>query len=1411
MGSSLGAGLGFSVFPHSWRSGQSVSAATALRAAPSVPVKARPRRRLRDRQDWQLCPEETAKFAAQFGGFQQALCQAKPGDPTWEATESRLRQVCAGVCAMNVGATPISSFLRHQVAPCNLWVCAPYRSVGSLLRSYHQKRQQIEHSNQACPDFPEFLEALFIVPKFTHKSWWSLVKGFEVVHEYPAGTANLFQAPPTQPDGAWQDMGPLKWPVVVLRDSPSPRLRSLSAGRGYGPAFEPIALPHPATTQPLVDVSSSAPSAEADAGLQPCSNLLIRVAVKCRGQRLVALLDSGATENYVDPNVVKLLSLPVLHVPGKCVKLANGAYQDASSQLPVLPFRIGTFKDKQTFTVTHLAVDDMVLGKPWLAAHNPDIDWVANTIHISKLGVHYTLPPVLEEQEDVGLLSASRAAKAIKHGATGFLAVLRETHPDVPADPVDTAIADLPLPPLHDGKWPAQAREILLKHRGVFAKLTGLPPVRGVEHEILLTPGHKPPFGPVYQMSPFELEEVKRQLAELIDKDWIQPSRSPYGAPILFVRKKNGKLRLCCDFRAVNKLTVKNRYPLPRIDELLDRLQGATIFSKLDLDSAYHQIRIEEADIPKTAFRTRYGHFEWKVLPFGLTNAPATFQCLMNRVLHPFLDRFVIVYLDDILIFSKSPAEHLRHLDMVLQALEDAQLHAGIAKCAFGLSTVEYLGHVISPDGISPDPAKVSAVRDWPTPKTVHHVRQFLGLTGFYRKFIRHYAHLALPLTALTREHTPWVWRDAIEQKAFDALKEALTSAPALVMADPNLPYQVYTDASGFALGAVLLQDHGAGPQPVAYLSKKLSDTERAYPTGDREMLGIVHALTAWRCYLEGAEFTVNSDHLNHTWFAAKKTQNLSRRQTKWMEWLESYYGAVDIQYKAGKANLSDPLSRRPDLASMSSALDSSLLDSLRAGYDADPYYLQHPKYLVARNGIYYMRDRIAVPNDKALKLKLLHECHDCPSAGHLGVTKTLQRVAQRFWWPHLARSVRHYVVACPSCQLNKPSTQAPAGLLHPLPIPHEKFESITMDLITDLPLTKHGHDAVLTVVDRLTKLVRFVPTRKDASAAVIAGLMRQHWFRAYGLPTSIVSDRDRRFVSHFWRALFSGLGTELKFSTAFHPQTDGQSERANRTLEEILRHFVSPRQDDWDDWLDLAEYAINDSVNPSTGYSPFYLCFGHNPVSPLDLALNPVVVPAAQTALDDMRATMQHAKVRLAEAQVRMATQHDEHHRDVTFVVGDLVRLSTANLSLPSTMTKKLTARYLGPFSVEKVVSPVAYQLKLPKALKIHPVFHVSLLQPWHVDPEHPQRTTVLRPPPVDAEEDRFYVECLLDKRQRRRGRGFSVEYLVRWRGYGPEDDMWVNAKQIDDDVIEAYEATHHAALPTATRSTRRSPRRRQ
>lgn len=1286
---------------------------------------------------------------------------------------------CANPDGSNAQATKFyhsqKSFLKANVEGENIWLNAPFRRAGTFLRHYLENKERA----------PTQTSGVIVLPQWENKPWWKLTQGFRLLRTYPAGT-DLFTAPSKEPGGPRVSMGPTKWPVCVFWDPPMTQ--------GFVKALTKDS-----------DNQEETPSTELY-GLRPTATQLIKFHGRVQGRSVRILLDCGAGDNYINKTLAQELQLPTIFQPGKVVQLAGPVTQDASSLIPSLQFRIGQYKDRLPFTVTKLVEYDMILGKPWLTYRNPEIDWIANTVRFHRRGTNYTLhPPVEDQSPQVALLSALQCKRELRKGATAILALLTQVE-DAIDDDGSSPSGNLSSPTVrHSSEWQTQLQGVLDKHATVFQSLPkGLPPKRAVDHRIELVEGAQPPYLPTYRLSPRELEEVKRQLTELLEMDYIQPSKSPFGAPILFVPKKNGKLRMCVDYRALNKLTIKNRYPLPRIDELLDRLQGATCFSKIDLQSGYHQIRIAEEDIPKTAFRTRYGHYEWKVLPFGLTNAPATFQALMNDALRPYLDDFVIVYLDDICIYSKTPEEHLQHLDAVLTALEQHHLYAGLDKCTFGVEEMEFLGHVVGKDGVTMDPKKVQAVTEWPVPKTIKEVRGFLGLTGYYRRFIRHYAHSALPLTELTKQSVHWRWGDK-EQKAFETLKTKITEAPVLTLPDPSLPYEVYTDASDFALGGVLLQDQGSGLQPIAYLSRKLSDTERRYPTGDKELLAIFWTLTEWRCYLEGADFRVNSDHLNHTWFQSKR--NLTRRQAKWSQWLESYYGGVDIKYKEGKDNLSDPLSRRVDLRTITTVSTSDLIERISDAYETDPYYDNPPPFLHNEGGVWYFGERIAVPRSVELRQALLRECHDSPSSGHQGITKTLQLLARKFWWPHMGRSVYAYVRACPSCQRSKPSHLLPGGLLQPLETPSHRWEQITMDLITDLPPTRNGHDAIVTFVDRLSKQVHFAPTKKTVDAPGLANIFRRTIYRLHGMPRIIITDRDERFLSNFWRALFNVVGTELRYSTAYHPQTDGQSERANRTLEDYLRHYTSPRQDDWDDYLDLAEFAINNSVNPSTGYTPFFLTYGSNPASLLDHSTE-ALVPKAQEFLENMTDALQHAKTKLHEAQTRQAIQANKHRRNVTFQVGDKVRLSTTNLKLPSTMTKKLAPRYIGPFRVEKVINPVAYKLKLPKSLRIHPVFHVSLLQPWHTDNEFPpHQDTAYHPPPVIPEDNQYLVEALLDKRITGRG---QTEYLVRWQGYGPEWDLWRPASDIEASLIQAYEATHHAAHPPTRRSTRKAPRRR-
>ncbi|KAI3712422.1 hypothetical protein L1987_70978 [Smallanthus sonchifolius] len=432
--------------------------------------------------------------------------------------------------------------------------------------------------------------------------------------------------------------------------------------------------------------------------------------------------------------------------------------------------------------------------------------------------------------------------------------------------------------------------------------LPGLPPPRQVEFRIDLVPRATPVAKAPYRLAPSEMQELASQLQELSSKGFIRPSHSPWGAPVLFVKKKDGSFRMCIDYHELNKLTIKNRYPLPHIDDLFDQLQGSTCFSKIDLRSGYHQLRVLDEDIPKTAFRTRYGHYEFMVIPFGLTNAHAVFMDLMNRVCKPYLHKFVIVFIDDILVYSKTKAEHEQHLRLILELLKKEQLYAKFSKCEFWLKEVQFLGHIVNDKGIHVDPAKIEAVKNWSTPKTPTETRSFLGLAGYYRHFISNFSNISVPLTALTHKGKHYEWGPK-QEEAFQTLKHKLCNAPILTLPSGNDDFVVYCDASNQGLGCVLMQRG----QVIAYTSRQLNVHEKNYTTHDLELGAVVFALKIWRHYLYGTKCVVFTDHksLQHIF----NQKELNMRQRRWVELLNDY--DCEIRYHPGKANIvADALSR---------------------------------------------------------------------------------------------------------------------------------------------------------------------------------------------------------------------------------------------------------------------------------------------------------------------------------------------------------------------------------------------------------------------------------------------------------------------------------------------------------------------
>ncbi|GJZ24389.1 putative nucleotidyltransferase, ribonuclease H [Tanacetum coccineum] len=466
----------------------------------------------------------------------------------------------------------------------------------------------------------------------------------------------------------------------------------------------------------------------------------------------------------------------------------------------------------------------------------------------------------------------------------------------------------LPMIPAGGGFMDSVYHEVKSKHNIELQNhknryLPGLPPTRQVEFQIDLVPGAAPVARAPYRLAPSEMKELSEQLQELSDKGFIRPSSSPWGAPVLFVKKKDGSFWMCIDYRELNKLTVKNRYPLPRIDDLFDQLQGSSVYSKIDLRSGYHQLRVREEDILKTAFRTRYGHYEFQVMPFGLTNAPAVFMDLMNRVCKPYLDKFVIVFIDDILIYSKDKKEHEEHLKAILELLKKEELYAKFSKCEFWIPKVQFLGHVIDCQGIHVDPAKIESIKDWASPKTPMEIRQFLGLAGYYRRFIEGFSKIAKPMTKLTQKKVAFEWGDK-QEAAFQTLKNKLCSAPILALPQGAENFIVYCDASHKGLGAVLMQNE----KVIAYASRQLKIHEKNYTTHDLELGAVVFALKIWRHYLYGTKCTVFTDHKSLQHILDQKELNM--RQRRWLELLSDY--DCEIRYHPGKANVvADALSRK--------------------------------------------------------------------------------------------------------------------------------------------------------------------------------------------------------------------------------------------------------------------------------------------------------------------------------------------------------------------------------------------------------------------------------------------------------------------------------------------------------------------
>ncbi|KAG2195271.1 hypothetical protein INT47_005046 [Mucor saturninus] len=1072
------------------------------------------------------------------------------------------------------------------------------------------------------------------------------------------------------------------------------------------------------------------------------------------GQQLATLIDSGASDNYVSPHVVKMLpKYRFTLVHDRQVETAGGTISKIKYKVAMLINLNGYLNEITAYVFA--TKFDLILGRSWLKQVRPTPDWLTDSWYLNNGRVRLEPLPQSSKLRETPklnyLISHKQADRFIKKGGDGFLLFIQpvDTHMELHTATTTTAHNQ------DDTYWDQLVKEFTSVFRD---ELPGLPPDRGIHH-LIDTGNANPVSRPPYKMSPLELDELQKQLKELLQLGLIKPSASPWGASVLFVRKKPdpgsdkpGALRMCIDYRAVNKLTTRNSSSLPRIDECLERLGGARYFTSLDLKSGYHQIRIAPSDVPKTAFNTRYGQFSWLVLPFGLSNAPPVFQSLMSSILAEHIDKTVLVYLDDILIYSKNYEDHKKHVRQILNILKKEKLIANLKKCEFGKSELTFVGYRISRHGISPSPDKVKILQNWPRMTNVQEVRQFIGFAQFYKRFIKNFASIAAPLTDLTRgtgmKTRPIVWTDAC-QKSFDRLKELLASSTVLHVVDMTKPFHIEVDASDRGCGAVLLQpgDDPSRPwHPICFESKKYADSEAKLPAQERELMSILHALRVWRCYVDGcpAGYTVFSDHLPLEYFRSKDKP--PSRLVRWINELELY--SPKIVYKPGKENtIPDILSRMPfndtpspapmepdylyavwdkfpttirydwPLLLIPSSREKVKTDELKALLDKEA-----EKFHITANRVF--RKVVIDPTNNVTKLvaflpfaeraDTVSDYHD--TFGHAGFKSMIKFLTPRFWWPTMKSDVQQWISVCPSCQINSRKPRAHQDEMHPLKVP-TAFDRWHLDFL-DLPTTTKGNRWLLVGVDYATNwcVARAMPV---ASKEAVADFIYEEIVMNFGAMSEIVTDRGANFTSALVQEYVKRVGAKFKLTSAYHPRSNAKAERFNGVIKQMLRKYTNGALHRWDDFVQAALWACRIRVHSTTGFSPFYLTYGREPRLPGDV-LQPyidkttfadprTVADFTSRELTDLGQHRAAAEFRLKAMGEKDKQRWDSAIKKLSFEPGDMVLLTHEG-------RYGLEPRFKGPFIVvESFPDYGTYKLQTLAGEPLKSLVHVDRLRPAH------------------------------------------------------------------------------------------------
>ena len=878
------------------------------------------------------------------------------------------------------------------------------------------------------------------------------------------------------------------------------------------------------------------------------------------------------------------------------------------------------------------------------------------------------------------------------------------------------------------------AYSLIQEYNDIFR--TELPygkPVHG-EHEMELLPGTGAIQRPQWRQSPEQEKTIAEWVDKMTDAGLIRPSISPHGAPTFCVRKPNG-WRIVHDYRAINEVTIRQTCPMPRKDRIQDSMHGAQWFSCFDLLSGFYQISMREKDIPLTAFQTPKGLYEFLVVPMGLCNAPATFNRIVRKIFRGTED-IASTYVDDVYVYtSGSIEEHLAALKRIFQRCRETKIYFKLSKSSICGPEIPCLGDFIGRNGIRIDPDKVSIIKNWPLPHSASELQQFLGTTVYVQRFCKGFARMAGPLFGkLKGTKRSKISFTNTEQELFEELKVAMTTTPVLRIADMSTPFGIRTDASERAIGGVLYQIEKGEEVPIAFTGRKLQSAESRYPIREKEMAAIIHALEKWRVYLLDGKVTVETDH--ESLKQVLKQKKIGRRMARWYDTLSEFN--LEIKHIPGVSNLlADAISRGCHLNLSRNGVD--LHDAIRKAQQDDPdiYALtkiilgekeEIPKkfperWSVAEGILYYQQPidkirRMVLPEENnEIRNLILWEFHDAPIAGHPGETRTYLAAREYYYWNRMERYIKSYVQSCERCQRMKSRRGKARGKLKPLQIPENRWASIGMDFKSGLTKTKSGFDAIMIVIDRLTKRAHFIATTTTVTTKVVARLVMREVIRLHGIPEEIISDRDSKFTSKFWDELATILGTKLALATAYHQQTDGQTERVIQILSEYLRLYTNANED-WDTDLAMAKFAYNRTTQASIGMSPFEADLGYNPRIPITLG-KVKGKSDANTFVEGQAELLKLLRFRVQESQDVMKDKFDKGRKNQFFSKGDMVLLDTKNLKPyhGGYTRKKMGPRFLGPYKILEEENGLSYKLLLPPKLRLHPTFHTQFLKPYKED----------------------------------------------------------------------------------------------